>query len=106
MASPWQVWHMLPSASFFAPCAERSIAFHWASWQFAHTGLIGGAWRGGCASAGSARNAETASGIRVPATMDLSLMGVALLPVTRKLRAHEDSVPCVIQPWAMPGTLM
>ena len=28
LASPWHAWHMLPLASVFAPCAERSIAFH------------------------------------------------------------------------------
>src|SRR5689334_19189823 len=32
---------MLPVGSFFAPCGERSIEFHCASWQFAHTGLVG-----------------------------------------------------------------
>src|SRR6266567_1009266 len=27
-ASPWQAWHILPLASFFAPCTERSIECH------------------------------------------------------------------------------
>src|SRR5450432_822731 len=31
VASPWQFWHMLLLASFFAPCAVRSIAFHLSS---------------------------------------------------------------------------
>ena len=29
-ALPWHAWHMLPSASLFAPCGDRSIEFHWA----------------------------------------------------------------------------
>src|SRR5215472_5862592 len=37
-ASPWQAWHMLPLASFLAPCAVRSIECHLSSWQLAHTG--------------------------------------------------------------------
>src|SRR5215471_1025220 len=41
-ASPWQAWHMLPLASFFAPCCERSIECHLSSWQFAHIGLYWG----------------------------------------------------------------
>src|SRR5512144_3120672 len=41
VASPWHAWHMLPLASLFAPCGERSIAFHWASWQFAQMGFTG-----------------------------------------------------------------
>ena len=75
---------MLPPASFFAPCAERSIAFHCDSWQFAHTGLYWGAGAVGCACAGSARNAENANGIKVPPTMDLRLMEFPFLLVTLK----------------------
>src|SRR6516165_1453174 len=40
LASPWHAWHMLPFASFFAPWAVRSIAFHSASWQLAQTGAV------------------------------------------------------------------
>src|SRR5450755_577766 len=39
VASPWQFWHMLPLASFFAPCAVIRIDACRSSWQLAHIGV-------------------------------------------------------------------
>ena len=40
VASPWQDWHMLPSASFFAPWAVSVMEVCWSSWQFAQMGVV------------------------------------------------------------------
>src|SRR6266508_6590122 len=71
-ALPWQAWHMLPCASFFAPWAERSIAFHCASWQLAQTGATGPdvCW----ATAGGARKAASIARTPDAARMDLIRM--------------------------------
>src|SRR5690242_2083310 len=37
-ASPWQAWHMLPWASFFAPWWDIAVEAWAASWQVAQTG--------------------------------------------------------------------
>src|SRR5438034_3745710 len=50
-ASPWHAWHMLPLASFLAPCPVRSIECHLSSWQLAHIGLVCAWIAGSCACA-------------------------------------------------------
>src|SRR5512138_2517271 len=39
LASPWHAWHMLPDASFFAPCGVSAIDAATFSWQFAQIGV-------------------------------------------------------------------
>src|SRR4051812_25627155 len=38
LASPWHAWHMLPLASFLAPCFVSAIDWCGPSWQAAQTG--------------------------------------------------------------------
>src|SRR5215831_5617882 len=76
LALPWHAWHMLPSASFFAPWGERSIARHCASWQFAQTGATGPV--GCCASAGKARSAAQIAQRHGPATKGIIRIGIPL----------------------------
>ena len=49
LASPWQAWHMLPLASFFAPCAVCSSRRCDCSWQPAQIGTARSALGGGAA---------------------------------------------------------
>ena len=73
VASPWQLWHMLPLASFAAPCPVSRIVLFCFSWQVTQIGTLSAADLA-CANAGSAVNAAKAANSPVAAMMDLSRM--------------------------------
>src|SRR5271166_406259 len=125
LASPWQAWHMLPWASFFAPCAVSRIELCCISWQLAHIGFSAdpysgfatgpAAFAGCCANAVPPRKNMRRTPSPYAATEILSRMTVPpsvlrplLLPLARRPRATRATSKLLAQAclsfWPLAGS--